>query len=386
MYKAVQKSVIVIIAFAFLVSGCNKKTNFVVDGVVSNCPVSKIYLEKLEINGSTPYDSSGIDSKGHFTLKGNASQPTFFLLKLNNQKFITLLLDSAEDVRFSADFINFSKDYHIEGSAGSSKVQTLNRQLMQTNSKIDSLESLINITAGMPGNGEKIEGWKKEIEQVYTDQEEFSKKFITNNPFSLASVLAIYQKFNNGSYIVQDLHTIKIAASALHSMFPNSEHATTLYEDTKKIMQTIRNEEVRKYIEDTGLNSPDIVLPDPSGKDVALSSLKGKVVLLHFWSAFDRNSRIINPVLRENYQRFNPKGFEIYQVSIDTSRTAWQQAIAADGLNWINVGDMEGSIHALSTYNIKMVPSNYLIDREGFIIAKDLKGPALYEKLNEILN
>ncbi|MBN1925806.1 MAG: AhpC/TSA family protein [Prolixibacteraceae bacterium] len=373
-------------ALIFLAFSCKKPSNISVSGVVTNCPSSKIYLEKLGINGSVPFDSSKIDNKGRFFLEGNVSHPTFFLLKINNQKFITLLIDSSENVGFSADFISYSNDYHVEGSYGSLKVQELNQKLARSNSKIDSLQSLININAISPVNKAKTDAWKKEIEDVYLDQKDFSKKFINENPFSLASVLAIYQKFNDGSYIIQDLQTIKIAASALHSMYPESEHAVTLYEDTKQMMKSLRTQEIREFIEKTGANSPDIVLPDPTGKDISLVSLRGNVVLLHFWSAFDRNSRIMNPVLKENFKEFHPKGFEIYQICIDTSKTAWEDAIKADGLTWANVGDMKGSIQALSMYNVQSVPSNYLLDKDGSILAKDLKGPALYNILSEILN
>jgi len=185
---------------------------------------------------------------------------------------------------------------------------------------------------------------------------------------------------------VQDLQTIKVAASALFSMYPNSGHAKTLYDDTKTMMKNAQNVKMQQFIKDSGINSPDISLPNPSGNNIKLSSLKGKYVLLQFWSATDANSRILNPVLKENYQKFNAKGFEIYQVSIDTSRQAWLKTINSDQLNWINVGDMKGSMSAVNNYNIRSVPSNYLLDKEGNIIARDLIGPSLYRKLNEILN
>jgi peroxiredoxin len=345
-----------------------------------------IYLEKLGVNGVTPFDSSKIDSKGNFKLTGSINQPTFFLLKLNNNKFITLLIDSVEKVTFSADYINFSNDYTVSGSPGSQKVKILNQRLNLTNTRIDSINSIINLSIGSPNHSEKNERWIAEINRIYREQQEFSKKFILENPFSMASVLAIYQKFNNGNYIIQDLQTIKVAASALNSMYPNSEHAKTLYEDAKKLIQQVQNTEVQQLIKAQGSNSPEIVLPDKEGKKIALSSLRGKYVLVQFWSSLDPNCRIMNPVLKENYQKFNSRGFEIYQVSIDTSKQAWVRAINNDQLKWINVGDMHGSPDAIISYNIRNVPSNYLLDKQGVIIAKDLKGPSLYKKLSEIFN
>ena len=207
---------ILIIAFALF--SCSKSGNFEIEGKITNSPGTKIYLEKLELNGTTPFDSSKVDSKGNFSLNGKISEPTFFLLKIDEQKFITLLIDSMEKVKFSADFINFSNDYKVEGSYGSHQVKELNQQLTKTNAKIDSINSLINLSVNLSDFEQKRNNWIAKINLVKSEQQEFSKRFVTNNPFSLASILAIYQRFNSGEYVIQDLQTIKVAASALNSM------------------------------------------------------------------------------------------------------------------------------------------------------------------------
>jgi len=109
-------------------------------------------------------------------------------------------------------------------------------------------------------------------------------------------------------------------------------------------------------------------------------------VLLQFWAAEDRVSRIINPVLVEVYKKYKMKGFEIYQVSIDTNRIEWVDAIDNDKLTWINVGDMKGSVSATNVYNVKTIPYNYLLDKDGLIIAQNLKGPAIDRALEKLLN
>jgi peroxiredoxin len=379
------KRIILILITAIIVSACSD-SNFIIEGKITNSSASTIYLDKLEIDGSVPFDSSRIDKNGNFKLEGSVGFPTFFLLKLNNQKIITLLIDSLEQINFSADYLNFSRDYKVEGSQGSEKVKILNDRLTQTNTKIDSLKSLISICLDNPNYAEKRDEWMHELDEVYTSQQDFSKRFIEENPFSMASVLAIYQKFNDGEYVLQDLQTLKMASSALHSMYPSSIHAQTLYRDTEKLVQEIRAIELREFVSNHGSNSPEISLPDYKGDTIDLSMLRGKTVLLHFWSASDRTSRVMNELLSENYKLFNNKGFEIYQVSIDTERDLWMQAIEDDNLNWINVGDMNGSLKAVNSYNINKVPSNYLLGPDGSILAKDLKGPALHRKLNEILN
>jgi len=106
--------------------------------------------------------------------------------------------------------------------------------------------------------------------------------------------------------------------------------------------------------------------------------------LVHFWSAVESGSRIVNPVLVEIYQKYKNKGFEIYQVSVDKDRTEWLEAIDQDKMVWTQVGDMEGSIQAVMHYNIQSVPFNYLLDKDGNIIAKNLTGPAIDRTLAAI--
>jgi peroxiredoxin len=380
------KTRIIIFSFIITLFSCSKPGAFEIKGTITNSIDNEIYLDRLEVNGTTPFDSTKIDKRGNFLIKGVITQPTFFLLRLNQQKFLTLLLDSNEHISFSADFINFSSDYMLTGSPGSSKVRDINLHLMKTNLSIDSIQSLIQLHSGNENFRQKQQEWSQQINRIRENQQKYSNKFILDNPFSLASILAIYQKFNNGEYVVQDLQTIKVAASALHSMYPASEHAKTLYEDTKSMMKNEQNYKMQQLINENGTDFPDINLPNPSGREIRLSSIRGKYILIQFWSAFDSNSRMMNPMLKENYQHFSHKGFEIYQVSVDTSRQGWLQAINADQLNWINVGDMKGSRNAVVNYNITSVPSNFLLDRDGKIIASNLFGPALTKKLNEILN
>ena len=380
------KNISFIILLVLTIVSCSKSGNFSVEGTITNSPYSMVHLDKLEVNGTSPFDSAKIDNDGNFKLSGDVSYPTFFLLRLNNQKFITLLVDSLDRVKLSADYLNLTTDYKISGSKGSEQIQELNQHLAATNAKIDSLQALLNMIPNTKNNDAKKDELTNEIHKTHKDQQDYSVKFINDNPFSMASVLAIYQKFNNGNFIVQDIQTLKVAASALNSMYPESVHAQTLYRDTEKLVKHIRQQQLTDFINEYGKNSPDIVLPDKNGKDVSLSSIKSKVVLLQFWSVADKNSRVLNEVLKENYKQFKQKGFEIYQVSVDTDKDAWKKAITEDQMTWINVGDMQGSVKALHNFNIHSVPANYLIDRDGTIVARNIKGPEIHRKLSELLN
>jgi peroxiredoxin len=368
-----------------LLAGCSQQKKFEIRGKITNASGRMIYLEELMVASMRPVDSVRINKNGEFSFRNHVEIPTFFLVKLSENNFITLLVDSAEIISIKADALNFARQYSVEGSPGSILVQELNDRLNTTKQKLDSLSSLYSLYADLPNYAELKSGIDEAYEEIVQDQINYSTSFVSENPFSMASVLALYQKFDNENYVVRDLQALRVAASALNSFYPGSEHVKALYQNTLQLIARERSDHLRRIIDESGSNSPEIILPDPKGNDIALSSLQGKYVLVHFWSALDQNSRIVNPVLAEAYQKYRGKGFDIYQVSVDKDRQHWLNALQRDKLTWTNVGDMEGSIRAVMSYNIQSVPYNYLLDRDGVIIAQNLTGPALDKTLSALL-
>ncbi len=376
-----------VVVFVLLVSvyGCKKGNQFTISGKITHAEGETVYLEELLLSTTKLVDSVRIDRKGEFRIKGNSSIPTFYLLKFSPEKFITLLLDSGENATVEADYANFIYQYNVEGSNGSLLVKQLVDKLNSTKLKLDSLESLNNLYQNRPNYADMKIVWKDKYDSIVQEQVDFSTKFVMDNPFSMASVLALYQEFSPQNYVIKDLQTMRVAASALNSIYPNSEQVKALYANTLQILKDEKAAKVQKFIQENGQNSPEIILPNADGKEIALSSFRGKTVLLQFWASVDRNSRILNQALVEAYQKYKGKGFDIYQVSVDDNRIEWIDGIDKDGLKWTNVGDMKGSVVAVQSYNVKVIPYNYLLDKEGRVIAQNLTGPDLDRTLSNIL-
>lgn len=148
---------------------------------------------------------------------------------------------------------------------------------------------------------------------------------------------------------------------------------------------------------ETGINigqrAPELVFESPSGEKIALTSLRGQMVLIDFWASWCSPCRIENPNLVKTYKHFNDKefvngsGFTIYGVSLDKSKESWMAAIEKDGLEWeAHVSDLKGwnSVPA-AMYGVRGIPMNFLIDGKGIIVAKGLRGVYLDNKLKEFL-
>lgn len=377
--------IVLLFAAVFIFSACGKKNRFSVSGMISHAEGDTIYLEELLVSSRKPVAEVKIDKKGRFKITGEAKIPTFYLLKLSENNFITLLIDSVEQINIEADAANFGKEYIVEGSLGSMQIKELNESLLRTEHKLDSLRSLYTLYQNNPDYENQRNIWDEQYRNLIQEQAKFSTNFVMNNPFSMASVFALYQKYKDQSYVIRDLQTMRTAASALHSIYPNSEYVKSLYDNTLQILKQEQAAKMKQFISENGENSPNISLPDVNGNNVALNSLRGKVVLVQFWAAEDRNSRILNPLLVEAYKKYKSRGFEIYQVNVGANRSEWIDAIDADNLSWINVGDLKGSVAATQVYNIQAVPYNYLLGKNGEILGKDLKGTVLDKALAQAL-
>jgi len=373
-----------IFVFAIFLSSCGEPEGFVISGKITNAGGKKLYLDELNVSAIVPVDSVELKNDGTFEFSRKISYPNFYLLRLNDKNFITLLVDTLERISIKGDFANFSRDYTVEGSQGSALVQELNNQLTTTRHKIDSLQSRINTFRNFKDYGVQGEKWEKEVADLRQNQIKYSTDFVQKHPFSMASVLALYQKFDDSELVVQDLYSLKVVASALNSIYPKSGHVKALYMNTQQLMKQGKNMMMKDFISENGNTYPEIVLPDAEGRKIALSSIKAKVILIQFWSAQDRVSRIQNEALVELYKKYKSRGLEIYQVSIDTNKDIWKAAIAQDGLAWINVGDMEGSISAINSYNVTSLPFNYILDKDRNIRGKNFAGPALDEAVREL--
>lgn len=346
-----------------------KNTNTQVSGTISNGVGSKLYFDALNAASANVLDSITLDDKGNFSFGANVENQGFYRIKISDENSIVLILEKGDKVSINASANNLQTTYIVDGSKETQRLQKLNSKEYQLYVKNDSLKrELMKYQQLRDGNG--YLQTQNSHTALLTDRMNFLKSFIDEKPGSLASLAAVERLDKE-----QDFDYYKKVAESLKTIMPESEYY--------KNLEARVDQWGRLAI---GGEAPEIILNNPQGETIALSTLRGRIVLIDFWASWCKPCRAENPNVVKMYNKYKNKGFDIYSVSLDKNHTAWTKAIESDGLVWSNhVSDLKfWQSAAVKLYDVKGIPLTYLIDKDGKIIAKNLRGSALEAKLKEL--
>ena len=365
-------SVILLLSFC---DGNKKNSSFQLKGTLSDSKAETLYLEKLGSAKQVIIDSVILDENGNFEFTNYTPKIGFYRIKTNDKNFAMLVLDSADKVTITGSVKDLGNTFKVEGSSETTIFIEYNNLSKSRDIKLDSLNKAFQLL--MEANkmdSKRMDSLSAIFETPYNSIINQSNILmvdkISKNTNMYSSIMAI-QALDPDKY--SDLY--KSLDAGLSKKFPNDKNVIMFHEVVERMLST-----------NIGQFAPEISLPSPDGKEIALSSLKGKLVLIDFWASWCGPCRKEMPNVIKIYSKFKNKGFEIYGVSLDQDKEKWMEAITKDGINWPQVSDLKYWDNvAAKIYNVQGIPYTVLIDKDGKIIAKNLRGQELEKKIAEVL-
>ena len=376
-----KSTVLFTLVAALFLCGCRSSKVKISGRFVGN-EAKTVYLEQVTPLAQSIIDSTLLDAQGNyrFLLKTAPQSPALYNIVYNGER-IPLFLAAGDRVEVGS-VGNVVRNYTVAGSEESELLRRFYQAFVTGAQNLDKLAQRFS-EAGLTEAARQslIKEYTTEYYRIRREQ----LHFIIEHKASLAAVYALYQRLPGDTYLFNgdsDVVYYRTVAEALEQSHPESPYLQSLLAEITRMDARIN---LSSHITETGY--PDLEMSDIYGKKIRLSSLLGKVVLLDFWSAELGNSNALNAELKEIYAKYAHANtpFEVYQVAIDTSKPAWITAVQEQQLPWISVSDLRGKAStSLGMYNVQKLPTNFLIDKEGTLVARDIYGKSLTTKLDQL--
>jgi len=328
---------------ALSLSACADKA--VIRGTIADAPDSKIVVKQLDINTYRNVDTlkTGADGSFRYEVKVAAGQPEFVYLFYGDTRIAGLLLEKGEKAVVHADTLG---RYTVEGSEGSAEL-----------AKVD--KAYADFIAALAANSSE----PTQMTRLYLQHYRECVRYVLEHPFSLTTVPVFFEQLGDNPVFSQETDGLlfRQGADSLKTIYPNSRYVKALDREAARRMRIL--EVVNQVRNAPEASFPDIILPDTKGEKRPLSAVDAKVVLVHFWDETDAAQKMMAlDTLLPIYERYHPRGFEIYSICVSTDKPEWASSVLGQKLPWINVCDgLGGASPAVVTYNITELPTSFLI-------------------------
>ncbi|MCK5463969.1 MAG: AhpC/TSA family protein [Bacteroidales bacterium] len=362
------KKIIYFIAGVLFLSACTSKSGYKLSGTIDGLASGDIVLLEQRIDKEYVKIDSVTSPDASFEFSGSVEIPDVYYVSVPGKRGKAMIFLENSQMGFTAHADTLWKPA-ITGSAVHDEYSTFQESLSEIYAKARELYSSYQ-EAERAGDEDTAKKIGEKMDAVYDEVEEYQQAYLDENP---ASYIA--------PYIVQNLHYGK-EADEIEDMLAKldpSLQASSLVGNVTRTMEILKNVAI-------GMPAPDFTQNDSLGNPVSLSSFRGKYLLIDFWAAWCGPCRAENPNVVKAYEKYADKGFEILGVSLDHSRDNWLKAVKDDGLTWTQLSDLKyWSNEVAALYGIVSIPGNLLLDPDGVIIRKQLRGDDLHSALEELM-
>ena len=356
-----------------------------ISGEITGASGEKVSLWVFEGAEESLVDSTTIIDN-NFTLYTETKELREYVLDIGERHELVYLFpdENSGDIMIKGNYVGLSSSYELSGDQNSEDYLAywnfINEQHKTQNEVYTNLDA-----AQAMENEEKVLELNAELSDLHLQQRQYAVNYINENsasPVSWIMLQEFYPPTGVQDFDTNDFAYFEKVSAAMKEKYPYSDYPGYIDESIISTQAQI----AQLQDPNAGL-APDLAYPNPDGKEMKLSDLKGKVVLLDFWASWCGPCRMENPNVVKTYEKYKSKGFTVFSVSLDTDKNKWVQAIKNDNLSWPNhVSDLKGwESTAAAVYGVNSIPATFLINKEGKIIDKNLRGPALEQKLQEIL-